>query len=241
MFGRKAPVIAGMIRTRVKICGLTNEEDARAALAAGADALGFNFWPGSKRYVPPEMAVEWIARLPVDATRVAVAVDPVYADAIRWLETPGIDALQLHGAETPEFCARLVASGHRIIKAVRLENADTLTEALRFPGSIPLLLDAFCAGAPGGTGETVDWDLAANFVSTHPERRIILAGGLHSGNVTDAVRRVRPFGVDVASGVESPGFPRRKDLSRLSAFIDALLASDRALDPACLPVSRGLF
>ncbi len=135
MFGRKAPVIAGMTRIRVKICGLTNEDDARAALAAGADALGFNFWPGSKRFVPPAEAAAWIARLPADATRVAVAVDPTMEDALRWLEMPGIDALQLHGVETPEFCARLVATGHRVIKATRLENAAALAEALNFPAA----------------------------------------------------------------------------------------------------------
>jgi phosphoribosylanthranilate isomerase len=211
-----------MSRIRVKICGLTNEEDARAAIASGADALGFNFWPGSPRFVTPDDAAGWIARLPATVTRVAVAVNPSSEEAIRWLATPGIDALQLHGAETPEFCARLVAAGHRIIKAIRLENADSLAGALDFPASIPLLLDAYRAGQPGGTGATIDWEMAARFVSAQPERRIILAGGLYSGNVTDAVRRVRPFGVDVASGVETPGSPRRKDLSRLSAFFSAL-------------------
>ena len=115
-----------MIRIRAKICGLTNEADARAALAAGADALGFNFWPGSKRFVEPAEALPWIAALPARVTRVAVMVDPDFSTALRGLETPGIDALQLHGDETPEFCARLAAAGHRLIKAIRVHGDASL-------------------------------------------------------------------------------------------------------------------
>jgi phosphoribosylanthranilate isomerase len=231
-----------MTRLRVKICGLTNEPDARAAIDAGADALGFNFWPGSKRYVPPDSALEWIARLPNDVTRVAVAVDPALEQAVAWLETPGIDALQLHGSETPEFCAQLLSKGYRLIKAIRvMKNEAALAEALRFPESIPLLLDAFRDGEPGGTGETIDWEVAAKFVSRHPERRIVLAGGLTPGNVTDAIQRVRPFAVDVASGVESPGLHGRKDLSRLQAFFSAVAATEWGSNPSSQAGPRGLF
>jgi phosphoribosylanthranilate isomerase len=233
--------MAGMSRLRVKICGLTNEADARAAIAAGADALGFNFWPGSKRYLPPDPAFDWIARLPTSATRVAVAVNPPFDEAVHWLQMPGIDALQLHGTESPEFCVRLVSGGHRVIKAIRLEDAGALALAQSFPDSIPLLLDAFHGHEPGGTGMVADWELAAKLVSTHPERRILLAGGLNAANVTDAVRRVRPFGVDVASGVESPGSPRRKDLSRLRDFFSAVEAANFAPKPAPTTGSRGLF
>jgi phosphoribosylanthranilate isomerase len=230
-----------MSRLRVKICGLTNEADALAAIAAGADALGFNFWPGSKRFLPPDSALAWIARLPSSATRVAVAVDPTFDEAVRWLQMPGIDAVQLHGAETPEFCARLVAGGHRVIKAIRLENAGALALAQSFPNSIPLLLDAFHAHEPGGTGVVADLELAAELVSAHPERRIFLAGGLNAANVTDAVRRVRPFGVDVAGGVEFPGSPRRKDLSRLRDFFSALATAGFAQKPAHSSGSQRLF
>lgn len=211
-----------MTRIRVKICGLTNDEDARAALAAGADALGFNFWPGSKRFVDPVSAFPWISSLPAGVIRIAVAVNPDFATARGWLETPGIDALQLHGDETPEFCAQLRGAGHRIIKAIRVRDDAALRDALRYAKEIPLLLDTFRPGEPGGTGETMDWNLAADFGRNHPERRVILAGGLIPGNVTDAVRRVRPFGVDVAGGVEIPNSPRRKDPSRMRAFMDAI-------------------
>ncbi len=233
--------MAGMSSLRVKICGLTNEADALAAITAGADALGFNFWPGSKRFLPPDSGLEWIARLPTGVTRVAVAVDPTFDEAVRWLQMPGIDALQLHGAESPEFCLRLVAGGHRVIKAIRLEDAGALALAQSFPISIPLLLDAFHADEPGGTGMVADWELAAELVATHPQRRILLAGGLNAANVTDAVRRVRPFGIDVASGVESPGSPRRKDLSRLRDFFSALQGAGFAQKPAHPTGSQGLF
>lgn len=211
-----------MNRIRTKICGLTNDVDARASIAAGADALGFNFWPGSKRFVAPTDALPWIAALPAGVTRVAVMVDPDFSDVTRAFEQPGIDALQLHGDEPPEFCARLAAAGHRLIKAIRVRDGNSLLAALRYPGEIPLLLDAYRAGEPGGTGTTMDWRLAADFVRDHPNRRIILSGGLTPENVSNAARRVRPFGVDVASGVETPGQPRRKDLSRLRAFLVAI-------------------
>src|SRR5882757_1796556 len=132
-----------MTDTRVKICGLTNEQDARAAIEAGADALGFNFWPGSKRYMPPDSVADWIARLPANVTRVAVAIDPGLEQAVQWLEMPGLDALQLHGAESPEFCGQLLSRGYRVIKAIRVKNDSALEEALGFSASIPLLLDAF--------------------------------------------------------------------------------------------------
>ncbi len=211
-----------MNRIRVKICGLTNDADARAAIAAGADALGFNFWPGSKRFVAPTEALPWIALLPAGVTRVAVMVDPDFIDAVSACETPGIDALQLHGDETPDFCARLAAADHRLIKAIRVRDGNSLLAALRYPSEIPLLLDAYRAGEPGGTGTTIDWLLAADFVRDHPDRRIILSGGLTPENVSNAARRVRPFGVDVASGVETLGQPRRTDLSRLRAFLEVI-------------------
>ena len=222
MFVGWTPAARRMIRIRAKICGLTNEADARAALAAGADALGFNFWPGSKRFVEPAEALPWIAALPARVTRVAVMVDPDFSTALRGLQTPGIDALQLHGDETPEFCARLAAAGHRLIKAIRVHGEASLVDALRYPVDLPLLLDAYRPGEPGGTGTTIDWTLATAFVRDHADRRVLLSGGLTPENVSNAAQRVRPFGVDVASGVEVPGQPRRKDLSRMRAFLDAI-------------------
>lgn len=222
MFGGRTPAAACMNRIRAKICGLTNADDARTAIDAGADALGFNFWTGSRRFVEPADSLPWIVALPAGVTRVAVMVDPDFSHALRIGESPGIDALQLHGNETPDFCARLVGAGHRLIKAIRVRDDASLVDALRFPTEIPLLLDAYKTGEPGGTGTTLDWTLAAAFVQDHPDRRILLSGGLTPENVTDAARRVRPFGVDVASGVELTGQPRRKDPSRLRAFLTAI-------------------
>lgn len=241
MFQASAPTPECMIRIRAKICGLTNEDDARAAIAAGADALGFNFWPGSKRFLEPADAIAWIGRLPLGVIRVAVMVNPNFTDALRILETPGIDVLQLHGNESPEFCARLMAAGHRLIKAIRVRDKKSLVDALQYPIELPLLLDAYRAGEPGGTGQTLDWALAASFVHDHPRGRVLLSGGLTPENVTDAVRRVRPFGVDVASGVEIPDQPRRKDPSRLRAFLDAIPWSNLSPEAGTGEISPGPY
>ncbi len=241
MFVGRTPAAVRMNRIRVKICGLTNAADALAAIDGGADALGFNFWPGSKRFVESADSLPWIVALPAAVTRVAVMVDPDFSAALRVLESPGIDALQLHGNETPEFCVRLVAAGHRIIKAIRVRDEESLTQALRFPIEIPLLLDAYKTGEPGGTGTTLDWRLATDFVRDHPDRRVLLSGGLTPENVTDAARRVRPFAMDVASGVEVPGQPRRKDPSRLRAFLTAIQTANSDAHPDRGENSPGLY
>src|SRR5262249_17964149 len=147
-------------------------------------------------------------------------------------------ALQLHGAESPEFCSRLSEAGYRVIKAVPLKNAASLEEAGRFPPAIPLLFDSYSPDELGGTGKVANLELAAQFVRGFPERRVILAGGLRAENVTDAIRRVRPFAIDVASGVEVSDEPRRKDLSRLEALFTALAAAGWRPEPA---PKEGLF
>ncbi|HEY5792954.1 MAG TPA: phosphoribosylanthranilate isomerase [Chthoniobacterales bacterium] len=197
---------------RVKICGLTREPDARRSGELGADALGFNFWPQSKRYLDPVEAVPWIRALPGDAARVAVVVNPEPELLAGLLAAGCFEAIQFHGNESPEFCRR--HGGPRWIKAlaVRPENRGQ-------PGAFPtadVLLDAPSAGF-GGSGEAADWSLAAEWVKSHPEKRFILAGGLTAANVFEAAGTVRPHAVDVASGVESgPGI---KDLDRVRDFI----------------------
>ena len=203
-------------RVRVKICGITNAEDAEAAIDAGADALGFNGFPGSKRYIDLARASTWIAQLPPFVTRVAVLVNPTLADARAVGELPGLDRLQFHGDESPEFCR--VFPANSFIKAVAARDPAALERCEEYGRY--LLLDAFVAGEYGGTGQLIDLKLASAFVREHPNVKVILSGGLTPENVVEAVRVTEPYAVDVASGVESR--PGRKDHVLVRAFIAAL-------------------
>jgi phosphoribosylanthranilate isomerase len=207
---------------RVKICGITNLEDAKASIAAGADALGFNCYVKSKRYVDLAAAGEWIARLPDHISRVAVVVDPTFAEAKAIATLPFISALQLHGRETPDFCRRLAAEGVRLSKALPATDAASLRDAALY-STQTIVLDSATADAFGGTGLTFDWRIAARFVEMHPASHVILAGGLTPENVSEAVAIARPYAVDVTSGVEAS--PGRKDYLLLRSFIDAARAS----------------
>lgn len=203
---------------RVKICGLTTPEDAAAAIEFGADALGFNFFTGSKRYLPIKAGREWIAALPAGIAKVAVLVDPSWEEALAAAVLPGITALQLHGAESPSFCRRLAEREIRFAKALPVTGPDSVKNLPSF-STRTVLLDSGKAGGFGGTGRTFPWQIAREFVEANPHLRVILAGGLTPENVADAVAAVRPFGVDVTTGVESS--VGRKDYGRLRAFIAA--------------------
>jgi phosphoribosylanthranilate isomerase len=207
---------------RVKICGLTTPQDAEAAIEFGADALGFNFFPGSKRYVRIETAGDWIAALPDDVEKVGILVNPSWKEAKAVAGTAGITALQLHGAETPEFCRRLMEEGIRFEKALPVTDAHSVANVPNF-FTRTLLLDSGGMGDYGGTGQTFPWEIARDFVQANPSLRVVLAGGLTPENVADAVAMVRPFGVDVTSGVESS--PGRKNHGRLRTFIAAARCS----------------
>ncbi len=201
---------------RVKVCGITNAGDAAAAIDAGADALGFNLFQGSRRHVRLEEIIAWIP--PAGGVlRVAVMVNPTLAE-IR-LAQPHFDAIQLHGQETPALCAEAAATG-AVWKAFPLTPALTAAAVAPFPVSA-LVIDSATPGAFGGTGVLVDLPLAAAFVRACPSPPVWLSGGLNPGNVGAAVEMVRPHGVDVASGVEAAGDPRRKDSARIRAFIEA--------------------
>jgi phosphoribosylanthranilate isomerase len=206
---------------RVKICGLTTPQDASAAIESGADALGFNFFSGSKRYVRPEIAGTWIGGLPADVEKVAILVNPSWDEAMAAARLAGITALQLHGAETPEFCRRLKEQGIRFEKALPVSGPDSVAALPEFH-TLTLLLDSGGAGEFGGSGRTFPWSIARDFVRARPAMRVILAGGLTPENVAEAVAVVRPFGVDVTSGVEAS--PGRKDHDRMRAFIAAARA-----------------
>ncbi len=206
-------------RVRVKICGITNPDDAHAAIDAGADALGFNLWPGSKRHIALDEHAEWIAALPPFATRVAVLVNAPLDEARRVAEHPAIDLVQFHGDESADYLAEFSKLGRPFIQAIRL--ADT-TQSVRedSPPTRALLIDAAVPGAYGGTGRTIDFALARAFVARHRKSSVILAGGLTPENVRAAIDDVQPFAVDVAGGVESA--PGRKDSAKLRAFVAAV-------------------
>ncbi len=199
---------------KVKICGVTNFEDASAAVDAGADALGFMFYESSPRNVPVKAAADIIRQLPPFVAKVGVFVNAAEETVRRAIAECGIDTLQFHGDETPGYCRRFLPL--KIYKAFRMENLESL-RALPGYRTDAWLLDSFVAGKPGGTGAKFNWDLAVE--SKKLGRPIILAGGLTPENVADAVRKVRPFAVDVSSGVESA--PGKKDHARVRAFIVA--------------------
>jgi phosphoribosylanthranilate isomerase len=195
----------------VKICGITSLEDAQAATDAGADALGFVFYPPSPRYVTPEQAGRIIQTLPPFVTTVGLFVD-VALDAVNDLAARcGLDRIQLHGRETPEFCRQVTRP---VIKAIRIKNAESLSLVPDYNVSA-YLLDAYVEGAlPGGTGASFSWELAAQ---AKPYGPVILAGGLTPENIEAAIAQIRPYGVDVSTGVErTPGI---KDHQKVRQFI----------------------
>jgi phosphoribosylanthranilate isomerase len=194
---------------KVKICGITRLEDALLAAQLGADALGFNFWPGSKRYIDPGAARAIIDRLPPFVTAVGLFVNQPPTHVLATAAQSGVTIVQLHGDEPPQDC-----NGYPIpvVKAFRIDGSARLAELDRYRVRA-FLLDAPCAGF-GGSGAVFDWALARQVTAQRP---IILAGGLTPENVAEAVRTVRPWAVDVASGVElSPGV---KDPDKLARFI----------------------
>ena len=204
---------------RVKICGLTNEQDARAAIALGADALGFNLWPGSKRHIQLEAEAAWIQALPPFVTRVAVLVNVPLEEARRIADHPAIDAVQFHGDEDEAYCTQFARSGRPFLKALRIRDAASLENADRF-STASILLDADAGAAYGGTGRQLDPDLAAAAGRRFPHLRFVLAGGLNPENVAGAVGIAQPYAVDVASGVEAE--PGKKDPAKMKAFFAAL-------------------
>jgi len=197
---------------KVKICGITRLDDALHACSCGADALGFVFYARSPRCVSPEQAQPIIAALPPFVTTVGLFVNAVPEEVSACVARCGLDAVQYHGDESPEVCA---AAPVKAIKALRVKDAASLDGHAEYLTS-GLLLDAWCESAYGGTGHTFNWGLAGEVARQRP---IILAGGLTPENVCEAVGTVRPYAVDVSSGVESA--PGVKDPLKVAAFIAA--------------------
>lgn len=212
----------GRRETGIKMCGFRREEEALAGIAMGADALGFNFHPGSKRYLPFDEGRRWIGSLPGGVARVAVVVHPVPGLLSELMASGLFDAVQFHGGETAEECS--AARGMFVLKALAPENQAAVEAAAAFPAD-GLLLDAPAPGEYGGTGRLADWEMAAACAARDP-RPVVLAGGLRPDNVAAAVRRVSPASVDVASGIEDAA--GHKDPARMRAFVEAVRSADRA-------------
>jgi phosphoribosylanthranilate isomerase len=207
-------------RTRIKFCGLTRAEDVAAAVDLGVDAIGFVLYPPSPRYVPIEVLERLVARVPAFVTTVGLFVNAPRATIIQVLGRVPLGALQFHGDETPEACA-----GYPIpwLRAARVQpGLDLLEFEQRYPNARAILLDAHVDGYGGG-GESFDWSLIPKEIAP----RAVLSGGLSEQNVTEAIARVRPFAVDVSSGIERD--KGLKDPARMRRFVEAVRAADQTL------------
>ncbi len=204
--------------TRTKICGITRVEDALAAARSGADALGLVFYEKSPRYVSVQQAAQLAASVPPFVTLVGLFVNPSEDEVREVLRHVPLDVLQFHGEEDPGFCAQFARP---YLKAVRVKpGVDLLQCAARYQGAQGLLLDAYIEGTYGGTGESFDWAL----IPRNLPLPVVLSGGLHAGNVADAIRELRPWAVDVSSGVETA--KGIKDASKIAAFINEVKRID---------------
>jgi phosphoribosylanthranilate isomerase len=215
----------------IKICGITRLEDALHAADCGADALGFIFYRKSLRYIDPEAAAKIIARLPGRICKVGVFVNENMAVVRTVTASCGIDLIQLHGDEPPDYCGQF--DREALIKALALKNSGDLEKAFLYP-VLAILIDARVDGRYGGTGERASWNLAADLGKRHP---LILAGGLNRENITAALQAVRPHAVDINSGVEiSPG---KKDAGKVQEIIEMIRRGDDQGEHVPIFVSQG--
>ncbi len=205
-----------VLMVRIKICGITNEKDALWAVNLGADYIGFNFYKNSPRKISPKLAAQIIGKLPSFTQPVGVFVNEEVKVVKRIAEKCRLNLVQLHGEETLEYCREVQVQSPRlkIIKAFRIRDKENL-EGMEKYGVDYYLLDSYVPGVEGGTGEIFNWDLAVE--AKQFGKPVFLAGGLTPDNVTQAIEKVNPYGVDVASGVERT--PRRKDYDLMREFI----------------------
>ena len=215
-------LFSSVTHTRIKICGITRPEDAQAAVAVGADAIGLVFYADSSRAVSIDQAIRIAAVVPPFVSLVALFVDELADEIMRILECVPIDLIQFHGDETAAFCQQF---GRPWIKALRVRpETDVGAACHTYHAARGLLLDSWQEGVPGGTGKTFDWQVASQELPLP----LILAGGLNAGNVGAAIGIVHPAAVDVSGGVEqSPGI---KDPEKIGQFISAVRAADQQLD-----------
>lgn len=205
---------------KIKICGITNLEDALMAAELGVDALGFNFFRQSPRFIEPERAAEIIYQLPPFVAAVGIFVNETEGRVREIQKLTGIGVLQFHGDEAPEFCQRFEC---RVIKAFQVKGGESLHGIMHYNVSA-VLLDAYTKGLKGGTGRTFDWGLARHAAAL---RRVILAGGLTTDNVAEAVKVVQPYGVDVAGGVEKEKEKGIKDHQKMKKFVAEVRRASR--------------
>ncbi len=205
----------------VKVCGITNVEDAQLAVESGASAIGMVFWPESPRFVDPQRAATVRSVLPPSVLPVGVFVDQSVSYVRRVAEMVNLGAVQLHGCESYEYCQSI---GFPIIKAVTVENGKMMTALSDVPETATVLLDAHDPIKKGGTGKSIDWESARSVAKS---RKVILSGGLRPETVALGFKTVQPFGVDVSSGVEQ--YPGRKDPARLRSFFKALASVEVGL------------
>ncbi|MFI5322557.1 MAG: phosphoribosylanthranilate isomerase [Thermodesulfobacteriota bacterium] len=199
--------------TRVKVCGITNTEDALSAVEMGADALGFIFYRGSKRYIDPAKVSEIVSALPPFVSAVGVFVNQGIDEIKEAARISGIDTLQLHGDESPEFCAGL---DYKVIKAIRVKDAVNTEEVELYPVRA-ILFDKHSDELYGGTGRSFDWGVLRDIEIS---KKIVISGGLTPENVSGAIEMIKPYAVDVSTGVEdSPG---RKNRIKMKKFIEAV-------------------
>ena len=207
--------------TKIKICGLTNFEDARVAAEAGADLLGFIFYPPSPRCVSPAVVGEIVTRLRQELDSppkfVGVFVNAERAAIEKIMSECGLDLAQLHGDESPEFAANFAGRAFKAVNPASLGDAQKAAQKFILHPPDFMLLDAYHPTLRGGTGHTADWQMAQTVAQAH---QLLLAGGLAPDNVAEAIRRVQPWGVDVSSGVEAD--KGRKDHARVQAFVAAV-------------------
>jgi len=206
-----------LLRPRVKICGITNNQDAQQAAILGADAIGINFYAGSPRAVNCGQLPGILHKLPAFITVVGLLVDPTEAEVQSVINTGLVNCLQFHGNESSAFCQSF---GIPYIKAIRVNDFDQArVELAEFADCSSVILDAYVKGLAGGTGENFDWSIASRLVVEN-SNQIILAGGLSAENIGNAITTVKPYGVDVSSGVEiKPGI---KDQAKMQAFFSAV-------------------
>jgi len=202
-----------MIDLKVKICGITNLEDAEAAVEMGADILGFNFYARSPRYIEPARAAEIIRKLPAFVDTAGIFVNVPIRDIHQMTSTGMLNWIQLHGDETPETCKQFSGWNVRTIKAVRVKDAQSVQQALEYP-TYALLFDAYNSSLYGGTGHTFDWSLIGNV-----PRRVFVAGGITPENAAQALE-LGVYGLDVCSGIESA--PGKKDHEKMRRLFDAV-------------------
>jgi phosphoribosylanthranilate isomerase len=215
---------------KVKICGITNFDDAQAAIEAGADLLGFNFYPKSPRYITPERACEIAAQIRSGAQRprlVGVFVNSSQEGVRSILEIAQIDLAQLHGDEPVHVVEQLNGRGFKALRPASKTEAEIDAEwfAPHGPNAPVLLVDAYRKDQYGGTGHVADWSIATKLAQQYP---ILLAGGLTPDNVVEAIRQVRPWGVDVASGVECA--PGKKDVALMRLFVERARSNESTAD-----------